>query len=100
MTITVYVFENENGDPDTFTTTNYAEADARARRYKMRLIAQEYEYSDSETIADYTGKGDTDANDDETAVQPDLRRRPDDKGMGARGASHKPSRARAGRRAH
>jgi hypothetical protein len=52
-TITVYTFEDSAGE-DTFTTQNPTEAKDRGQRYGMRVIANEYEYSDSEVVWDFT----------------------------------------------
>ncbi len=53
-TITVYSFESKDGTEDTFTTVDVHEARERARRYRMKLIANEYEWTDSEVIEDFT----------------------------------------------
>lgn len=54
MTIDVYCFEDECGEPDTFMTLNINEAREYAKKHGLRLMAREFEYSDSETIEDYT----------------------------------------------
>jgi len=57
-TVTLYGFEDASGAEDTYTTFDYNEATVRARKYNLRLIAHEYQWEDSEVIADYTGVDD------------------------------------------
>ena len=52
--ISLYTFEDSTGTPDTYHTYNVFEAEERARKYQQRVIANEYEWTDSEVIFDFT----------------------------------------------
>ena len=52
--ITLYTFEDENGTEDSYSTQDIADAREYAQRYDRALIANEYEWTDSELIEDYT----------------------------------------------
>ncbi len=58
--VTLYSFEDANGTPMTYTTFNYRDAEETAQRNRWRIVAEEYEYSDSQIVADYTDKADDD----------------------------------------
>lgn len=52
--IEVYAFEGENGEPASdWTTQDADEAREYAQRNGYALIARQYEYADSELVADY-----------------------------------------------
>lgn len=53
--VTLYSFEDADGNEfGTFTTFDVTVAREYARTNRMRLIAQEYEYTDSELVEDFT----------------------------------------------
>lgn len=54
MDVTLYTFEDSEGGEDTYSTFRASEAEDYAKKYHMRIIANEYEWSDSEVVADYT----------------------------------------------
>lgn len=56
MIIEVYAFADSDGNPVEFTTRDYREAESYARQNGLALIARQYEYTDSEMIADYRPK--------------------------------------------
>ena len=56
MTVTVYTFEDEDGSEQVWTTQNPVEARDYARLNQLKMIANEYEYSDSEVVEDFTPK--------------------------------------------
>jgi TPP-dependent pyruvate/acetoin dehydrogenase alpha subunit len=51
--ISVYTFEDDDGNEVMWTTQSYAEAEDYARRNGYLLIERQYEYSDSDYLADY-----------------------------------------------
>lgn len=53
-TITLYTFEDADGTEDTFTTYDATVARERGEKYDMKVIANEYEWSDSEVVWDFT----------------------------------------------
>lgn len=55
MTITVYSFEDADGEVGSFTTLDAVKARDRALQHHLRVIANDYEWSDSEVVWDYTG---------------------------------------------
>lgn len=67
--ITVYTFEDANGSEAGWTTGDYREARAYAAKHGYKVIANEYEWTDSEVVDDFTGSEDTEgeADEDETA---------------------------------
>ena len=50
----LYTFENADGAEDTFSTFDFREARSRARKYEMRVISNEYEWTSSEVVCDFT----------------------------------------------
>lgn len=54
--ITIYTFEDADGRPVEHAgqMTNPMEADGYGRIHRLKVIANEYEFNDSELIADYT----------------------------------------------
>ena len=55
-TVTLYAFEDDDGAEQTFSTFNAVEAKDTARMNAWRCLANEYEWSDSEVVWDFTGK--------------------------------------------
>lgn len=53
MHITVYTFMNADGADDTFTTQDPALAHERGQRYGLLVVANDFEWVDSEAVADY-----------------------------------------------
>ena len=53
--ITVYRFEDKNGREKSWTTTDVNEAQHHARFYGLKLLADNYEWQDTELVADYSG---------------------------------------------
>ena len=56
MDITVYTLEDANGQPvnDTWSTMDYREARDAGENWQARVIANEYEFSDSHMVDDFT----------------------------------------------
>jgi hypothetical protein len=55
MSFTRYTFEDAAGQPyGTFETSDPVAAHDHGRDHQVRVIANEYEFTDSEMIADYT----------------------------------------------
>lgn len=54
MTVTVYTFENAAGPFGSYTTMNLDEATEYGRNNALKVIANEYEFTDSELVADFT----------------------------------------------
>lgn len=52
--ITVYSFENANGPFGSYTTQNINDAREYGRNNALKVIANEYEFSDSELVEDFT----------------------------------------------
>lgn len=54
-TVTVYTFEDADGQSaDDYSTQDYQEAHAYAQKNQYMLIGNEYEWSDSELVEDFT----------------------------------------------
>jgi hypothetical protein len=54
MNLEMYTFEDGDGHTVEFTTQNFQEAKEYAITHSLKLIANTYEFSDSEVLADYT----------------------------------------------
>ena len=55
MEVTLYSFEDAEGnEPTCWTTFKADEAHEHAREHGYKLIANNFEYTDCETVADYT----------------------------------------------
>lgn len=62
---TVYTFETKNGQRREEWTRDYDEAQAFARENGLMLIENEYEWTDSFLVLDYTPGGDDAENEGE-----------------------------------
>lgn len=56
MTVTVYTFTNrEDNESGCYKTQDYREAEEYARRYGLKIVANEFEFSCSHVVEDFTG---------------------------------------------
>lgn len=58
MEILVYTLEDKERNEQEFSTQDYSEARERAMKDNLRVICNEFEWSDSYMVDDFTGDED------------------------------------------
>lgn len=56
MELHLYTFLDASNTEASYSTQNYQDAEDYARRYRLEIIDNTFEWTDSETVVDYTGR--------------------------------------------